>query len=838
MAVTAEDVLIRFVGEDQVSPSIKNIAGNMRSLQTTGNSTFKDLESGTSSLSDKFNSLTNGLNSIQGLMASAFGIYGVNQIYQQTVGVAALKEGYSALIGVMSGSKEQGQELMNMAKEFSYKTPFMFRDFAYGLTLFESQAKLTTAQTQQLLPEMADIAQIYQLKGMDPKSGFLGLSQAMEGNFRSLRMEAGITSDKLKDMGWSGDTADVQGFIDAMDKLEKKMGIKGIATVETYNNELQRFYGQIRSAESGLGELLLPGIEKNLQKMIDFMQSIPKGTKMAVVAITGVFLAVMAVLPWLPAFWGGLQLVGGAAAWAAGGLTSAADAAIYYASGQAAADAAMDHAVIAATAEGLAYDVLTPELMAAAAAQDVAAESGIALAAVEWGVVAPLAAIAIALAAVGYLAAQDQIARGNWLSGAARMNRGFDTMNENIKSLKNHQEELKDEEAQLTKRLQDGNLSADERNRLDSKLTGVRQELKNTTDKLKTSTDQLKAAEDARNKQYQENDQTEDTITTDRTNRQKQYADYMLSVGAINQQQHDQMIAGSEDVVAGIEKQKNANGYLLDQNDKLQKSTDWMFNDEHKNYWKNNTQNAKQYNEAMGKIMQNKQIAATSNNWWHIAGADLAAEWWTIVAKGIEFQVKVSDIEAGISKGWNDFWGPIVSSLQGWSNSITSALKPVTDWLQWLGDKFNWLYDQLNKGLPNIPGLSQLASIFGVGTSNSTGAGTTNGINGGLQSLASNNNTTLTNIAAKVQGGSALTGMAGDNEGLFGVSPTLNFPTGTAVKTASTSKSTVVNVTHQHNEKVSVDARNMSPEEFARTWISMIETYSTPKKDVPTEGGS
>lgn len=302
MAVTAEDVLIRFVGEDRVTPVMRGINQQLSTMGSSGASSVGAVTGQVSGLESAVGSLTDMLGTAGAIMTSVFGVQGIQQLYDMTVGVAALKQGYTYLLSGMMGSKEAASELMEYTKEFSYNTPFMFRDFAYGLTLVKSSSEATGDQMKKMLPDMTNMALLYQLKGLDPKQGMLAYSQGLIGNFRSMTMQAGITQDKLKEFGYSGVAGDIDSYTKAMNGYFKSIGLNA-ANMDTYTVSLEKFKSTFRSAMAGVGDMMLPVLTRILEFGTAVMQAIPKPVKMAGVVIVGLVFALMALVPWLGMAW-------------------------------------------------------------------------------------------------------------------------------------------------------------------------------------------------------------------------------------------------------------------------------------------------------------------------------------------------------------------------------------------------------------------------------------------------------------------------------------------------------------------------------------------------------
>lgn len=700
MAVTAEDVLIRFIGDDKLTPHLRNINSQMGNMGATGLNQTRNLTSATKEYGGVLDDISGKLGVIGNVMASAFGVYGLDQIYQQTVGVAALKEGYEMMLRRQVGGQEQAKKLLDYTRDWATKTPIMFRDFAYGLTMLSTKQKMNIEQMKEFLPIITDLGVAYQLRGRNAKEAMGAIAMALMGNFRMLRMEMGITAEQLKEAGWKGSKEDVEGFTKAMTKVLDTMGIKGIGTVSTFNVKLEEFKGQFRAAASQFGDILLPYLTKTLVTLTSGLKAIPKPVKIAIVGLTALLFAMIAIVPWLPMIAGGFTWLG-----AQIGLTSAATAtstgALTTLSGALAINTAMLWAnSMAAAGVNVNHAAMTPINLAAASSQTVMAGStGVLAGALGslWVVLAPILPLLLAIAAVvgivGYAFYTTSKEEGWFLSASQKSNRELTTMKKNVDNLTNRKKVLEKETKELEAQLNSGRLTTEQASKAKQTLIDKNKELTRVTDDLTTAQNNYTAATDTQKKIDEQQGKVHQGMVDSRYQVEKEIYDTMLREGKISKAEYDKKVGGLDKVTEAQKNQKEGLTHLQRINDRYRGTMHKIMNDntQYGKAFKNNEDRLNDYKDAWEWYQQSMYDAETEGSWWIRALATLAS--------GIAYaQIAWNEFEAWFVAGCNsihkEFMDWIVPVIEGINDAIDLA-REYLGLAPWEGGK--------NTKIPDVP---------------------------------------------------------------------------------------------------------------------------------------
>lgn len=854
MGTTAEDVLIRFVAEDKVTPQL----GQMRSAFTQtglqGVSSIGNVNTAVGGLESSLGNLSNTLQTAGAVMGAVFGVYGLSQIYQQTVGVAALKEGYTYLMGGMMQSKQAASELMEATKEFSYSTPFMFRDYAYGLTLIRSTSSATKEEMEAMLPGMTNIALLYQLKGMDPKMGMLAYSQGLIGNFRSMRMQAGITADKLKEFGWSGQEGDIKSYTAAMDRYFEHMGLNA-SKMNTYEVSLAKFMSTFRAAMAGLGEILLPPLEKLLKFGTDVMQSIPKPAKIAGVAIVGLLFAVLAIMPWLPLMASGFWMIAGAL-----GVTT--PASIAAAAAQEMHNVALAQYMLAAFAASGASGVLivnhammTPVNLAATASTWSLTGAMTGLAGAAWAALAPFWPIILALgalAAVIYVVGKQE----QWgVSQTTKATNALGKMKTEVDKQTKARDNLKNEIAELEKKEKSGKLTTEQAAENTRILNEKRAALTTTTNNLTQAEKDYNAAQgkdtEVKGKFAEAQTQT-DELTE---NRKKQYTDLLVAQGKMTKEEaanYSSYVGDYNKNIKGVEKDLEGVGNRA----KARQKAFEKYMDPVGSRFVTKA-NYEEYIDVLDRLSEadaarfDPSLTEDQRKQAELDYQDLLRQRQTLdniremkkIWAGIEWQV------GGAGKKIQDFW----KWLQDGYNWLVKQTPPeaitgTKDALKLIKDTWDGWMEKLKAGIPNIPGLQQLVDLANIvtGGSASTGGGSSGGTAPTANATVSTAQSTYTaNKDTKFWNyPKGTTKKTGSPLGIYDSSgigpPLLRFPQltpgflkGLEDQTsygAGATKTINNSAQNTHLYHVTVDARHMSEEQLMAMFINISERYSRPKK--------
>lgn len=256
---TIEEVLIHFQGIDNVSPTVQQIDQTLGGAMGTATSQGGGLVNTMRELGGIFQ----GLN---GLVMGVFGTYGLSTFKNMTYGMATAREEvkglYESVAGSTADASSEASQLWNYMDELTNQGYVQLDDLTQAMNVFGMSTGSGVEGMKIAVDMVNDIGNRAIQMGYDSNRQQLlmqGVAQGLNGNMRMLNVAFGITKDKLKALGWSGASTDIQGYIDALDEYLNK-NVKMDNLLDSTQGRVVALQKRFRIAGRNLGNYMLPPI--------------------------------------------------------------------------------------------------------------------------------------------------------------------------------------------------------------------------------------------------------------------------------------------------------------------------------------------------------------------------------------------------------------------------------------------------------------------------------------------------------------------------------------------------------------------------------------------------
>lgn len=735
MAGSVEEVMIRFIGQDQLSPTLNNIQRNMNGLQQGPQGIGRSLggmeQSYVGSLNNMSGALSDFLNA-NSVIAGAVGIYGVNALYEWSVGAAAFKQSTQVMFNLIPRLKGQTKDLVDHIKEYAEGTPVMFRYAAEGMRLVASSTKLSGDELKQILPAVMDIASAYELMGKrgGAMAAFRDMQMFMSSGSTRMLIDSGISMDVLQKYGAmmkvASEAGDTQKQIMIVQKMVEEANYKGIGSADTFNLKISKLKGTLRAAGTTLGSALLPPLTTLVVTITKLLRAVGPYPIIFGALALGFGVAAAAISPFLMAL---IQLGGtlGIVAPATAGLGAAAATA---APAEAALAASTQAAAVAMVAQSSAagavlgpMTLITPQMYGLAGAQTAVAASappaagGLSLIS---GAVSGLGAALMTLlanpltwvlAAVALLAVAFVHMVNTSKNAMQKMDSGLANAKTHLKDYQKNTVEVKANVKRRIKSLEEEKIAnkkqlatlkegSAEYNRvkqngisIENNLKNKRQELTDVTKDLTQAEKDYKNLEEVVGKQKDENKTSIEKIKKERTDRLKNYADYLEGNKKISKEEADVMRAGGTEVYNAITEQDKNNADLEKSSYRRSQRAAELIggkNPEAK-FYKENTGAMKRYLTMLDNLDREEYWSKNASDPWKRMGA-------TVMFVLYSIERAITDFGSGIMGFlWylQACYDNTITTIQDWGNQVVQAFQDAYNgavkWLQPIIDFMNMI---------------------------------------------------------------------------------------------------------------------------------------------------
>lgn len=256
---TVDEILLHFQGVDNVTPTAQQIDQSLNGMM--GNATAQG--GGLINTMSRLGGIFQGLN---GLVMGAFGAYGLSTFKNMTYGMATAREEVKGLYESVAGSTEdassEASQLWEYMDELTNHGYVQLDDLTQAMNVFGMSTASGVEGMKIAVDMVNDIGNRAIQMGYDSNRQQLlmqSVAQGLNGNMRMLNVAFGITKDKLKALGWSGQANDIQGYIDAIDEYLNK-NVKMDNLLDSTKGRVVALQKRFRIAGRNLGNYMLPPI--------------------------------------------------------------------------------------------------------------------------------------------------------------------------------------------------------------------------------------------------------------------------------------------------------------------------------------------------------------------------------------------------------------------------------------------------------------------------------------------------------------------------------------------------------------------------------------------------
>ena len=242
---TNSEVLVQFQGVDNVSPVAQQIGRSVG-----------DLGGGFKGTMGQLGSIFSGMN---GLIMGAFGAFGLSSFKNMTYGYATAREELLSLHNAMYGTGEEANKLWDEMDTMTTAGLTQLDNLTQVMSNFKMSTGASTNQARDFAVQVNKIGNMALLMGKSEAQStmiMMGAIQGLNGNFRTLQFNLGITRDKLKKMGWSGNAKDIDGYTKALKKYLES--IKTDDLLNSTQGKIISLQKQFRITGRNIGMAYLP----------------------------------------------------------------------------------------------------------------------------------------------------------------------------------------------------------------------------------------------------------------------------------------------------------------------------------------------------------------------------------------------------------------------------------------------------------------------------------------------------------------------------------------------------------------------------------------------------
>ncbi|MBQ6629148.1 MAG: hypothetical protein IJH65_10090 [Methanobrevibacter sp.] len=313
---------------DSVTSKIDSVKSKMSSFASgikTG------LSNALSSVTSRVESLGQAFDGIGGMISSSIGMTGVGSIKELTIGLSLSREKMSSLNTAIMGSADASNKLLGSIDTMTNSSVVGMDQMVNALNKIKLSTQMSNAELDGTKEVVMKLGEASMLMGNDTETAAYQMGEAfsgLNGDFQILKENFGITKEKMKDMDWSGQADDVEGYTEALSKCLDGLGDLG-GVMDTNSGKIARVQKKFRTAGRTLGDMLTPYIGQAADAFLQLEDRFP-GISQGLIGIAGGVSIFASVAPTITPMIDTFREVGGAVQDAAKflGLMEAAEGAV------------------------------------------------------------------------------------------------------------------------------------------------------------------------------------------------------------------------------------------------------------------------------------------------------------------------------------------------------------------------------------------------------------------------------------------------------------------------------------------------------------------------------
>ena len=296
MALT-QDILLNFQGIDNVSNVADQINQSVNGM--VGGATAQT--GGLMNTVGRLGSIFQGLN---GMVMGVFGAYGLSTFKNMTYSTATAREQIKQLYETVAGTTEVAGPALDLWNELDEMTNHGYvslDQLGQAVNVLGLSTGATVEQMSMLSPVINEIGNRAILMGYDANRTqqlMNNVAQGLNGNTRMLNVAFGITTDKLKEHGWSGAADDIKTYTSALKSylnIEDDVG----EHLDNTQGKVIALQKRFRIAGRNLGNYMLPPLNAIMDAFTELNAQSNDLLASAIIIGTGAMSGFASILPTL-----------------------------------------------------------------------------------------------------------------------------------------------------------------------------------------------------------------------------------------------------------------------------------------------------------------------------------------------------------------------------------------------------------------------------------------------------------------------------------------------------------------------------------------------------------
>lgn len=241
-----------------------------------------------SNVTTRLQRLGQAFDGIGGMISSSIGMTGVGSIKELTIGLSLSREKMSSLNTAIMGSADASKTLLDSIDTMTNSSVVGMDQMVNALNKIKLSTQMSNEELSSTKEVVMKLGEASMLMGNDTETAAYQMGEAfsgLNGDFQILKENFGITKEKMKEMGWSGEASDVDGYTKALEKCLEGLGDLG-GVMDTNSGKIAQVQKKFRTAGRTLGDMLTPYIGQAADAFLKLEDRFP-GIAQGLIGIAG-----------------------------------------------------------------------------------------------------------------------------------------------------------------------------------------------------------------------------------------------------------------------------------------------------------------------------------------------------------------------------------------------------------------------------------------------------------------------------------------------------------------------------------------------------------------------
>ena len=207
------------------SNNLKNKVTETSNATKSMSSSFVSAGNNTNNFRNKVGGLTQSLNMLKGVVSMVGSMFLYNFAHNMMVSVQNTVKAKSEMLSFLHTMGMTGSQIdsFNAALDRTAERFQRINKYNIGETVANIglEFDLSAQEMEKAMSVTSMVTSEYLRAGRNADEAALAVKDIMQGQFQRLSRETGVKGEQLKEAGWSGDTNDVLGLLDALEKVAK-----------------------------------------------------------------------------------------------------------------------------------------------------------------------------------------------------------------------------------------------------------------------------------------------------------------------------------------------------------------------------------------------------------------------------------------------------------------------------------------------------------------------------------------------------------------------------------------------------------------------------------------